>query len=126
MNRYVRTRLTLAIPVLLGVSIAVFAMLRLLPGDPAQIMLSESGASAERVEALRHELGLDDPLPVQYWRFLSGALRGDLGRSISSNRLVTDEIAGQLPSTIELTVAAMFVAVGIGIPLGLFAATHHN
>ena len=80
MNRYVRTRLTLAIPVLLGVSIAVFAMLRLLPGDPAQIMLSESGASAERVAALRRELCLYDPLPVQYWRFLSGALRGDLGR----------------------------------------------
>ena len=126
MNRYVRTRLTLAIPVLLGVSIAVFAMLRLLPGDPAQIMLSESGASAERVAALRRELGLDDPLPVQYWRFLSGALRGDLGRSIQSNRLVTDEIWAQLPSTIELTLAAMVVAVGVGIPLGLLAATHHN
>jgi len=126
MNRYVRTRLTLAIPVLLGVSIAVFAMLRLLPGDPAQIMLSESGASAERVAALRRELGLDDPLPVQYWRFLSGALRGDLGRSIQSNRLVTDEIWAQLPSTIELTLAAMMVAIGIGIPLGLLAATHHN
>jgi len=118
--------LTLAIPVLLGVSIAVFAMLRLLPGDPAQIMLSESGASAERVAALRHELGLDDPLPVQYWRFLSGALRGDLGRSIQSNRLVTDEIWAQLPSTIELTLAAMVVAIGIGIPLGLLASTHHN
>jgi ABC-type dipeptide/oligopeptide/nickel transport system permease component len=125
-NSYVRTRLTLTIPVLLGVSIAVFAMLRLLPGDPAQIMLAESGASAERVAALRRELGLDDPLVLQYWRFLSGALRGDLGRSIQSNRLVTQEIAAQLPSTIELTVAAMLVAIGIGIPLGLLAATHHN
>jgi peptide/nickel transport system permease protein len=126
MSSYVRTRLTLAIPVLLGVSIAVFAMLRLLPGDPAQIMLAESGASADKVAALRKELGLDDPLPVQYWRFLSGALQGDLGRSIQSNRPVTQEIAGQLPSTIELTVAAMIVALGIGIPLGLLAATHHN
>jgi peptide/nickel transport system permease protein len=125
-SSYVRTRLTLAIPVLLGVSIAVFAMLRLLPGDPAQIMLAESGASAERVAALRQQLGLDDPLPVQYWRFLTGALRGDLGRSIQSNRPVTQEIAGQLPSTIELTLAAMVVAVGIGIPLGLLAATRHN
>lgn len=126
MSTYVRTRLTLTIPVLLGVSIAVFAMLRLLPGDPAQIMLAESGASAERVAALRHELGLDDPLPLQYWRFLSGALRGDLGRSIQSNRLVTQEIGAQLPSTIELTLAAMAVAIAIGIPLGLVAATHHN
>jgi peptide/nickel transport system permease protein len=125
-SSYVRTRLTLAIPVLLGVSIAVFAMLRLLPGDPAQIMLAESGASAERVAALRQQLGLDDPLPVQYWRFLTGALQGDLGRSIQSNRPVTQEIAGQLPSTIELTLAAMVVAVGIGIPLGLLAATRHN
>ena len=65
MSSYVRTRLTLTIPVLLGVSIAVFAMLRLLPGDPAQIMLAESGASAERVAALRRELGLDDPLVLQ-------------------------------------------------------------
>lgn len=126
MNSYVRTRLTLAIPVLLGVSIAVFAMLRLLPGDPAQIMLAESGASAERVAALRQQLGLDDPLPVQYGRFLLGALRGDLGRSIQSNRPVTQEIAGQLPSTVELTLAAMAVAIGIGVPLGLLAATHHN
>jgi len=125
-SSYVRTRLTLAIPVLLGVSIAVFAMLRLLPGDPAQIMLAESGASAERVAALRQQLGLDDPLPVQYGRFLMGALRGDLGRSILSNRPVTQEIAGQLPSTIELTLAAMAVAIGIGVPLGLLAATHHN
>jgi len=125
-SSYVRTRLTLVIPVLLGVSIAVFAMLRLLPGDPAQIMLAESGASADKVAALRKELGLDDPLPVQYWRFLSGALQGDLGRSILSNRPVTQEIAGQLPSTIELTLAAMIVALGIGIPLGLLAATHHN
>jgi peptide/nickel transport system permease protein len=125
-SSYVRTRLTLTIPVLLGVSIAVFAMLRLLPGDPAQIMLAESGASAERVAALRRELGLEDPLVLQYWRFLSGALRGDLGRSIQSNRLVTQEIAAQLPSTIELTLAAMIVAIGIGIPLGLLAATHHN
>jgi ABC-type dipeptide/oligopeptide/nickel transport system permease component len=125
-NGYIRTRLTLVIPVLLGVSIAVFAMLRLLPGDPAQIMLAESGASADRVASLRRELGLDDPLPVQYWRFLSGALQGDLGRSIQSNRLVTQEIANQLPSTIELTLAAMVVAIGIGIPLGLLAATHHN
>ena len=126
MSSYVRTRLTLAIPVLLGVSVAVFAMLRLLPGDPAQIMLAESGASAERVAALRQQLGLDDPLPVQYWRFLTGALRGDLGRSIQSNRPVAQEIAGQLPSTIELTLAAMAIAIGIGIPLGLLAATHHN
>ena len=126
MSSYVRTRLTLTIPVLLGVSIAVFAMLRLLPGDPAQIMLAESGASAERVAALRRELGLDDPLVLQYWRFLSGALRGDLGRSIQSNRLVTQDIAAQLPSTIELTLAAMLVAIAIGIPLGLLAATHHN
>jgi ABC-type dipeptide/oligopeptide/nickel transport system permease component len=126
MSSYVRTRLTLVIPVLLGVSIAVFAMLRLLPGDPAQIMLAESGASADKVAALRHELGLDDPLPLQYWRFLSGALHGDLGRSIQSNRPVIQEIAAQLPSTIELTVAAMIVALAIGIPLGLLAATHHN
>jgi peptide/nickel transport system permease protein len=125
-SSYVRTRLTLAIPVLLGVSVAVFAMLRLLPGDPAQIMLAESGASAQRVEELRRELGLDDPLVVQYWRFLSGALRGDLGRSIQSNRPVTQEIANQLPSTIELTFAAMAVAIGIGVPLGLLAATRHN
>jgi peptide/nickel transport system permease protein len=126
MSTYLRTRLALAVPVLLGVSIAVFAMMRLLPGDPAQIMLAESGASAAQVASLRRELGLDDPLALQYWRFISGAVQGDLGRSIQSNRPVTREIAAQLPSTIELTLAAMAVAVAVGITLGLLAATRHN
>jgi peptide/nickel transport system permease protein len=126
MSTYFRTRLALAVPVLLGVSIAVFGMMRLLPGDPAQIMLAESGASAAQVASLRRELGLDDPLALQYWRFISGAVQGDLGRSIQSNRPVTREIAAQLPSTIELTLAAMAVAVAVGITLGLLAATRHN
>lgn len=126
MSNYLRTRLLLTIPVLLGVSIAVFAMMRLLPGDPAAIMLSESGASAAQIEQLRQELGLNDPLPMQYWRFISSAVQGDLGRSIRSKRLVRDEIAAQLPSTIQLTLAAMVVAIVIGVTLGLVAATHQN
>ena len=126
MSAYLRTRLLLVIPVLLGVSIAVFAMMRLLPGDPATIMLAESGASAEQVAQLRRELGLDDPLPLQYWRFISGAVVGDFGRSIRSKRPVNAELAAQLPSTIQLTLAAMIVAIAVGVTLGLIAATHQN
>ena len=89
-------------------------------------MLAESGASAARIAELRQELGLNDPLPVQYWRFIWGAVRGDLGRSIQSNRAVRDEIAAQLPATLQLTAAAMVVALALGVTLGLIAAIRHN
>ena len=126
MLRYVRTRLLAALPVLLGVSILVFSMLHLLPGDPAQIILGEAVTSAQDLARLRRELGFDDPLHVQYARFLGRALSGDLGRSLQSRRPVLDEILAQLPSTVQLTLAGLALAVVVGVVLGVAAATHRG
>jgi peptide/nickel transport system permease protein len=124
--RYVRTRLLAALPVLLGVSILVFSMLHLLPGDPAQIILGEAVTSAQDLARLRRELGFDAPLHVQYARFLGRALSGDLGRSLQSRRPVLDEILAQLPSTVQLTLAGLALAVVVGVVLGVAAATHRG
>jgi peptide/nickel transport system permease protein len=122
MLQYIARRLLGTIPVLLGVATLVFVIMRLLPGDPAALMLSESGGSAEAISALRADLGLDDPLPVQYGRFLYGLIRGDLGTSLFTHRSVAVTIAEQLPSTIELALASMFVAIIFGTALGVLAA----
>jgi peptide/nickel transport system permease protein len=110
------------VPVLLGVSMLVFAILYLVPGDPVQLMLSESGASPENVARLRAQLGLDDPPQVQYLRFLGNAVRGDLGRSIFSNRPVTTLILEQLGATLQLTAAGMALGIVVGVSLGVLAA----
>jgi peptide/nickel transport system permease protein len=115
-------RLLGAIPVLWGVATLVFVVMRLLPGDPALLMLSEAGASAEAVAELRTQLHLDDPLTVQYGRYLLDLMRGDLGRSLFTGRQVTTTIAEQLRSTIELAAVAMAVAITLGTALGVLAA----
>jgi peptide/nickel transport system permease protein len=122
----VARRLLAAIPVLLGVSVIVFLMMRLLPGDVAQLILSDWGASREQVDTLRAQLGLNDPLWLQYYHFATRALHGDLGRSVHTNRPVLAEILSQLPSTIELTLAAMAFAVLLGLVLGTLAALRQN
>mgnify|MGYP001142661060 CR=1 FL=1 len=119
---YVGRRLLGAIPVLWGVATLVFIVLRLLPGDPAEVMLSEAGGSAAAIAELRDELGLDDPLLLQYGRYLVNLLRGDLGTSLFSRRPVLSLIGEQLPSTLELALAAMFVALILGVGLGILAA----
>lgn len=126
MLKYIARRLLAAVPVLWAVLTLVFVLMRLLPGDPAMLMLSESGGSAEAIAQMRAQLGLDDPLYVQYGRFLWNILRGDLGRSIFTNRPVTQTILEQLPGTIELALAAMLVAILVGSALGLVAALNHN
>jgi len=124
---YLWGRALRAIPVLFGVSLLVFSMLYLLPGDPATLMLGEStAASAEAVERLRERLGLNESFYVQYWRFVSRAVRGDLGTSITTNQPVTEMIFAVLPSTVELTLAAMFTAVVVGVTLGVLAAVRRN
>jgi peptide/nickel transport system permease protein len=120
--QYAGRRLLGVIPVLLGVATLVFVVLRLLPGDPAEVMLSEAGGSAAAIAELRGELGLDDPLLLQYGRYLLNLLRGDLGTSLFSRRPVLRLIAEQLPSTLELALAAMLVALLVGIGLGVAAA----
>jgi peptide/nickel transport system permease protein len=121
MHRYVIRRLLLTIPVLFGVATLVFALIHLVPGDPAQSMLGEA-ASAEEVAQLRHALGLDRPLLAQYQAFLTGLVRGDLGSSFRYRTPVTREIRDRLFRTIQLAISAMVMAIVLAIPLGVLAA----
>ena len=122
MLRYVQRRVLSTLLVLLGVSILTFLILHLVPGDPVQIALGQTGASAADLARLRHQLGLDQPIYVQYWRFLEHALQGDLGRSIVQRQPVTQLIARQLPATLQLTLAGMGVAIVLGVGAGVLAA----
>jgi peptide/nickel transport system permease protein len=121
MARYLVRRLLLTLPVLFGVATLVFALIHLVPGDPAQSMLGE-GASEEEVVQLRQRLGLDRPLLEQYRSFMTGLVRGDLGTSFRYGTPVTREIRDRLFRTMQLAVAAMAVAIAIAIPLGIAAA----
>jgi peptide/nickel transport system permease protein len=124
---YVRQRLVRAIPVILGVMTLVFFMVHMLPGDPAEEIASRGpGMSPEAIEQIRVRLGLDKPLYVQYWDFLSRTAQGDLGRSILSNRPVSTMIREQLGATVMLTVAGILTAIAIGVPLGIIAAVRQN
>lgn len=121
MLRFVVRRLLQLIPILFGLSILLFAWLRLLPGGPASALLGER-ATPERVAAINRAYGLDQPIWVQYWRYLTRVIRFDFGDSITDGRPVIQVLLDQFPGTVELTVAALFFAVVIGIPLGYFAA----
>jgi peptide/nickel transport system permease protein len=107
--------------VLLGVSIVVFVMVRAIPGDPAQILLGQA-ATPDQVAEVRTRLGLDEPLPIQYLVFIRGALTGDLGDSIVLGQPVTAVLLERFPATLELTLAALLLAVAIGVPVGVIAA----
>jgi peptide/nickel transport system permease protein len=119
--KYIARRLLGAIPVLLGLSIVLFAFIHLLPGDPVTSLLGQHATPALRLEILK-QLGLDRPLYEQYLLYLSQIVQGDLGKSIINNRTVADELASRFPATIELTLGALLFAVGLGIPLGRLAA----
>jgi peptide/nickel transport system permease protein len=123
-TRFIVRRLLLAVPVLLGVSIVTFATLYLIPGDPAHILLFGTDATPQQVEQLRHQLGLDQPLVVQYIHYLGRVLHGNLGTSYINQTSVASEITSRLPNTLELALGALVVALGIGIPTGLLAGTH--
>jgi peptide/nickel transport system permease protein len=122
MYAYFARRVLSTIPVVFGVTLLVFSMLHLVPGDPVKIMLGEFQASPAQIAKLQSQLHLDEPLPQQFGRYLWNALHGDLGRSIRSNKPVTQEIKDNLPSTLQLAIAGLLVAVLIGIPLGVLAA----
>lgn len=113
-------------PVVVGVSVVVFSIVHLLPGDPVLAILSGANATPEQERELRAQLRLDDPLPVQYVRFVTRAVVGDFGRSIFTRRPVIEEIAEQLPSTLELAGTAILIAVCVGVALGVLAAVWHN
>jgi peptide/nickel transport system permease protein len=121
MAGYILRRLTLVIPTLIGVSILTFALSRVVPGDPARLAAGAQ-ATPEMYAQIRQEFGLDDPLPVQYWNYITGIVQGDWGRSILSRRPVIDDLRVYWPATFELVVVAMTIAVIIGVPLGVLAA----
>src|SRR5262245_16230253 len=100
--------------------------MHLLPGDAVTVMLTSYGASGEEQALLRHNLGLDRPLLVQYADYMSHALRGDFGRSLFSHQTVTQQILHQLPATLQLTLASMSIAVVVGVLIGVLAAVRHN
>ncbi len=123
MGRYLAMRLVGAIPTLLGVTVLTFLFIRLIPGDAIAARLGTSTAlSPEQLASLRAYFGLDQPLPVQYWNWLTSLLHGDAGYSIRTGRPVLVEITERLPATLELAAAATLIAVGIGLPLGLLSA----
>ena len=109
------------LPVLLGISVIVFLVMHLAPGDPALILAGPT-ATASEIAAIREKLGLNEPIYVQYWRFLSNALRGDLGESVQSGESVSAMLAQRFPNTVALAVAAMIVAMIIGLTSGIIAA----
>jgi peptide/nickel transport system permease protein len=123
MLNYIGKRLILAVPLLLGLSMLVFFMLSWIPGGAPEIMamLGGQSVSANQLAQLRHQLGLDAPLPVQYVRFLTRALQGDLGRSFRTNRPVVDMILENLPATLELALAGLILSILLGLGLGLVA-----
>jgi peptide/nickel transport system permease protein len=119
--RYVIQRLLMIIPVLFGVSILTFSLAYLVPGDPARLAAGPQ-ASQAMYEQLREEFGLDDPLPVQYWHYVTGLVQGDWGDSILSRRPVLSDLGTFWPATLELVLVAMTIATVVGVPLGIVAA----
>jgi peptide/nickel transport system permease protein len=126
MTRYIAARLLITLPVVVGVTLAVFSMLFLIPGDPVKMMLSEFVTNPEQIATMRSQLHLDEPFAQQYGRFVWNALHGDLGASIRDRRPVAAEIAEMLPSTLQLALAAFGLAATLGVLLGAVAAIRQN
>jgi len=120
-KEYLIRRTLMVFPVILGVSLLVFFMIHMIPGDPVVIMLGESAQPADMAK-LRHDLGLDKALHLQLMDFLGGLAKGDLGNSLHSRKPVTEIILSKFPATLELTIVSMFAAVLIALPLGIISA----
>lgn len=121
MLQFAVRRLIQTIPVVIGVTILVFSLMHLIPGDPAQIIAGEA-APAAQVEAIRERLGLNDPVPVQYFRYMGNLLQGDLGQSVRSSRSVVDEIQPRIWITIRLAVYSMILSIFLGLIAGVVSA----
>jgi len=126
MLRYIGERALQTVPVLVGISIVTFLMLHLVPGDPVLLFAGDKPMSEAQAAMIRHELGLDRPLAVQYEEYVGRLLRGDLGRALRSQRPVLDSILEVLPATVQLTLAALAIATAIGLALGVAAALAHR
>lgn len=125
MTQYLVRRILESIPVIIGVSILVFGLIHFIPGDPAIAMLGER-ATEENVEAIRERLGLNEPIHVQYFIWISNIARGDLGKTVQGNISISDQLSRRFPATIELTVAALTFAIVLGIPIGIVSAVNRN
>jgi peptide/nickel transport system permease protein len=126
LTRYIIRRLLTTIPVLLGITFIVFAMVSLAPGDAINLMLGSESANVANIERLRAELGLDKPWYEQYWRYMKGLFTGDMGRSIVYRRPAADMIRERFANTVILTVSSMLFALAISIPLGVAAASRRR
>ena len=126
MLAFVLKRLALVVPTFLGITLLVFALIRLIPGDPVEALSGERGMTEERYQRLMHDFGLDRPLPVQYGEYVWKALHGDLGISLITHEPVLSEFAARFPATVELSLVAMLFALVVGIPAGIVAAVKRN
>src|SRR6266566_9144759 len=124
MNTLAR-RIVGSIPVIVGISFLIFLLMHIAPGDPVSLLLGDDATPAD-IERTRHEWGLDRPLIVQYWDFLTRAVTGDFGKSLKFNEPVTKLVSERLPATLELAFAALCVAIMIAVPLGVYSAIRHN
>jgi peptide/nickel transport system permease protein len=124
-SRYALRRLAVVPPMLLGVSLLLFAIMTVLPGGPEGMFVGEN-MDAATIAAVRRNLGLDDPLPVQYARWLAAAVRGDLGRSFRDGQPVLDHIVARIPATLQLTGAALGLALAVALPAGILVATRRD
>jgi peptide/nickel transport system permease protein len=125
MLRFIVRRLILLVPILVGLSLLVFLWIRALPQGPAESLLGER-ATPETIRQIEERYGLDEPIHVQYWKYVERVAQGDLGTTIRTRRPVTDELKERFPATIELTLAALFFATLLGIPLGFVAAKRYG
>ena len=124
--QYILRRLILTIPVIIGATLIVFLILHLIPGDPVDVIFAGTGASLEQKEDFRHSMGLDLPLPVQYFRYLGNTLQGDFGQSIHYQRPVSELIFERLPATIELGLAGLLTGLIIALPAGIISSVKRH
>lgn len=126
MSRFIAQRIAQLVPILIGISVMTFLMLHLIPGDPVLLFAGDKPVTEERAAEIRHQLGLDRPIWVQYWDYATHVVRGDLGRGLRSQRPVLDTILEVLPATVQLTLSALALAAVIGVSLGVVAALAHG
>jgi dipeptide transport system permease protein len=126
MLRFALTRISIVVPTFVGITVLAFFLIRLVPGDPIETMAGERGIDQARHELLRRQFGFDQPLTVQYGRYVERVLHGDLGRSIVTRAPVLSEFADLFPATVELALSAMLIALVLGLPAGIIAAARRN
>jgi peptide/nickel transport system permease protein len=126
MSRFIAQRMAQLVPIMIGISVMTFLMLHLIPGDPVLLFAGDKPVTEERAAEIRHQLGLDRPIWVQYWDYATHVVRGDLGRGLRSQRPVLDTILEVLPATVQLTFSALALAAIAGVSLGVAAALTHG